>query len=208
MISSWDSQQPVHKLTASIVHRDVTSRAGLVGDFIPHAPTMVVCSSPKANTAITGAVSHCQTWHRWSIQPIGLRTLDMNIHAGELNPPPAPRPAVQSASSAGTEQESILCLQAAVCFFFFSASQATHVYISPQEKNSYSASCVKNVWRRASSSCSSASSFCSRTNQMTASARPNVKVAFVQSMCFNQTVQHVHRRHFALWDIIVHIFFF
>ncbi len=37
----------------------------------------------------------------------------MNIHAGELNPPPAPQPAVQSASSTGTEWESIL-LQAAV----------------------------------------------------------------------------------------------
>lgn len=54
--------------------------------FHPHGPTMVVCSSPKANIAITGTVSHCQMWHRWSIQPIGLRTLDMNIHAGELKP--------------------------------------------------------------------------------------------------------------------------
>lgn len=32
----------------------------------------------------------------------------MNVHAGEANPPTAPSPAVQSASSAGTDWESIL----------------------------------------------------------------------------------------------------
>lgn len=97
--------------------------------FHPHSPTMVVCSSPKANIAIIGAVSHCQTWHRWSIQPIGLRTLDMNIHAGELNPPPAPRPAVQSASSAGIEWESILWSRLLLLLLLFKP----HLSISTHE---------------------------------------------------------------------------
>lgn len=50
------------------------------------------------HTAIKSAISHCRTWRRWSNRPDG------HEHAGQLNPP-----TVRSASSVGTEPESILC---------------------------------------------------------------------------------------------------
>lgn len=119
--------------TMTVVYYVVISCAGLVGDWerpacSSHAPTMVVCSSPKANIAITGAVSHCQMWHRWSIQPIGLRTLDMNIHAGELNPPQLPGLLFNQLPPLGSNGNPF-CV-AGCCF-----SQATSVYFNPQNSN-------------------------------------------------------------------------
>lgn len=101
--------------------------------FEPYGPTMFTCSTPKANIAITGTVSHCQTWHRWSILTTGLRILDVYIHAGEVNPPPAPQPAVHSASpTTGIEAESILFCRLLI---FQAASQVMSSCFTTQKWN-------------------------------------------------------------------------